>query len=168
MSRKQGLPGQLPGEAVQGQELAVVIEHLLEVGDLPVPIHRVAAEAPAHLVLEAPQGHALEGEAGLVAGILIRLTLDGAEDGAVEEQRQIGGVGKLRCLAKAAVVDIEAPLDLLQGLCDGCGIQHPLAGTLYGIEGCQGGAQVECLLGDGHTLLPIGPGYGPQEVAEGG
>ena len=42
---------------VRPREQRVVVEHLLEVGDLPVGVDRVAREPAADLVVHAPRGH---------------------------------------------------------------------------------------------------------------
>jgi hypothetical protein len=45
---------------VRAREQRVVVEHLLEVGDEPVRVHRVAREAATHLVVHAARGHRAE------------------------------------------------------------------------------------------------------------
>src|SRR5262245_51329583 len=47
-------PPRLGGRA---QELALVVEHLLEVRDTPVPVDAVAMEAAAELVVDAAERH---------------------------------------------------------------------------------------------------------------
>ena len=42
-------------------EQGVVVEHLLEVGDQPPLVHRVAGESSADLVCHAAGGHCIEG-----------------------------------------------------------------------------------------------------------
>ena len=54
------VPGHDPGARVQLGQLGVVVEHLLEVGHQPGRVGRVAGEAAAELVVDAPGGHAVE------------------------------------------------------------------------------------------------------------
>ncbi len=51
--RNSGSPVDLPAVQVGAGEQRVVVEHLLEVGDEPAVVHRVAREAAAHLVVHA-------------------------------------------------------------------------------------------------------------------
>ena len=54
------LAGELPGVEVRADEQRVVVEHLLEVGDQPLPVDRVAGEAAADVVVDAAGGHGVE------------------------------------------------------------------------------------------------------------
>src|SRR5207248_11736557 len=55
------LPGGLPGMEVEPDELRLVVEHLLEVGDEPARVDRVAVEAAAELVVDPAPGRLVEG-----------------------------------------------------------------------------------------------------------
>ncbi len=54
--------GHQPGASVELQELRVVVEHLLEVGDVPGLVGGVAGEPPAELVVDAPLRHPIQGD----------------------------------------------------------------------------------------------------------
>ena len=57
-------PGHLPGLGVGHRQQGVVVEHLLEVGDQPALVGRVAVEPAADLIVEAAGRHLLEGAGG--------------------------------------------------------------------------------------------------------
>ena len=54
---EQRLAGHLPAVQVRARQQRVVVEHLLEVGDQPAGVDRVAGEAAADLVVHAAVGH---------------------------------------------------------------------------------------------------------------
>lgn len=56
------IPSQGKGIQVCADQLRVVIQHLLKVGDVPVVIHTVSVEAASHLVIHAPCCHLLQSE----------------------------------------------------------------------------------------------------------
>ena len=58
--RSRSSPGERPGMEVRGGEQRVVVEHLLEVGDEPERVDRVAVEAAADVVVHAAGGHPVE------------------------------------------------------------------------------------------------------------
>jgi hypothetical protein len=51
---------------VDAQQLALVVEHLLEVRDQPVRVGAVAVKAPAELIVDAPASHAVQRENDLL------------------------------------------------------------------------------------------------------
>ena len=51
----------LPCLQIGDRKLSLIIEHLLEVGDMPLPIHRVAVEAAAQMIADAACSHAIQG-----------------------------------------------------------------------------------------------------------
>ncbi len=59
-SPKHRAPGDQPGVDVRAGEEGVVVQHLLEVRNQPVGIHRVAMEATPQLVVHAARRHGLE------------------------------------------------------------------------------------------------------------
>ena len=54
------LAGDLPGPRVQLHELGVVVEHLLEVGNVPRTVGGVPGEPPAHMVVDPALRHPVE------------------------------------------------------------------------------------------------------------
>ena len=61
--------GHEPGAGVELQELRVVVEHLLEVGDLPGLVGGVAGEPPAEMVVDAPLRHPIQGDHHHLEGV---------------------------------------------------------------------------------------------------
>ncbi len=55
-----GVACQLPGVEIDAGQERLVVEHLLEVRDEPLPVHRVPGETPSHMVPNPPAGHRLE------------------------------------------------------------------------------------------------------------
>ena len=88
---EQRLAGHLPAVQVGAREQRVVVEHLLEVGDQPVRVHRVAREAAAHLVVHPAGGHRAQ---------RVRAHLGLA---AAQQELDRRGRRELRRLAEAAV-----------------------------------------------------------------
>src|SRR6202011_5053879 len=61
------------GAGMGGQELSVVLQHLLEVRNHPKIVHRIAREAPAELIEYPALGHSGESERRHVQRFEIRL-----------------------------------------------------------------------------------------------
>jgi hypothetical protein len=90
------------GFAVEADELAVVVEHLFEVGRKPLGVHRVPGKAAAHLVVDAAEGHPVEGQLQLFEHVYP------LGDLVVPQQEQPdAGHGKLGGAARAAVVPVK-------------------------------------------------------------
>ncbi len=91
MSRQQpvrGLSCHAQEERIRGRErrlrrdreqLAVVVQHLLEVRDHPVGVDRIPAEAAAELIVDAALGHAREGERRHVERLEVGLIVASAD-----------------------------------------------------------------------------------------
>ncbi len=100
---------------VEPEQKPVVVEHFLEVGDLPARVDAVAGEAAAQMVVHAPAPHALERVpqrrrgvgfgVGLRRGVGLGLYLD---VGGPAQQLERGDVGKLGGLAKASPRRVDA------------------------------------------------------------
>jgi hypothetical protein len=96
-------PGGVEGAGVETGELGVVVEHFLEVGQEPLRIGGVTVEAAADVVVDAAEGHRVEG--GVDHG-----RKRGAVFGGAQQQRE-GGVGReLGRAVEAAVARVEAAL----------------------------------------------------------
>ncbi len=107
----RGLPGATRVEHVvrhepdvgeQGEQRAVVVEHLLEVRDHPLRVDAVAAESAAELVIDAAFAHALERR-------MRHLDLAIAQ-----AQLEVGRMRKLRRDAEAAETRIEIGAQVVQ------------------------------------------------------
>jgi AcrR family transcriptional regulator len=109
----RGLQGDPAGEVgaggppqvrVRAGEQGVVVEHLLEVRDHPLPVDAVAGEAAGQLVVDPAAGHRLAGVADHLEGAL------GARAGVVPQQElQHHRRRELRCAAEAAVRRVVRP-----------------------------------------------------------
>ena len=75
---------------IVAQQLGIVVEHLLEVGNAPVLIDAVAVEAPGELVVDAASRHLFQCESECLAGLLVT-----AVHGHFQQQIQCGRMGKL-------------------------------------------------------------------------
>ena len=73
------LAGGLVGPQVQAGQLGLVVEHLLEVGHFPFGFGGVAVKAAADLVVDAAQGHGLQGVEDDVEGFLVHAFLPGVQ-----------------------------------------------------------------------------------------
>ena len=109
------VPERLPAVQVGAGEQRVVVEHLLEVGDEPGGVDRVAPEAAAELVVDAARQHCVERR------------LDHVPDPAGEQQLQRRGGRELRRAAEAAALRVGALAQRLDGRLEEAG-----AGRLLG------------------------------------
>ena len=104
------LAGGGEGLGVEGQELAVVIEHLFEMGNFPALVHAIAIETTAQMIVEAAARHAPQGVAHHVQGLIVPC------GGPVTQQAfQDVGLRKLGRAAETAVALVEGPAQLLAG-----------------------------------------------------
>ncbi len=108
-AREQRIARRCPGLGVQAQQRAVVVEHFLEVRDLPFRVHAVAGKPAPQLVVDAAERHALE---GICRDALRRVVAGGRM--APQAQLELGRVRKLRGAAETAVPRIEARLQAAQ------------------------------------------------------
>ena len=119
-TREQGIRAETQGVGIQGEQRTVVVEHLLEVGNGPVPVRCVAAESPAEVVVDAAARHLGERRHDHVQRFPVRwLVQVGMHMGPVPEQpfdgRRHGELGgraepALRCV----VAGLELPACLGQ------------------------------------------------------
>ena len=141
-----GLPG------VDLQQQAVVVEHLLEVGHLPLAVGRVAVEAAAQLVVDAAPGHVVEGGVEHLAGLRL-----GRRQ--LQQQKEIRRGGELRRPAEAAPLAVEAGAEPVEGGADHRPPRRPVA---RGAALLQRPPHVRGHLVDllEHVLPAVGPGLG--------
>src|SRR5262249_4503615 len=96
-------PRHLPRGEVDGGELRVVVEHLLEVRDLPGRVGRVAMETAADVIVDAARRHLLERQGHHLEGPrLSRATV------VAEQEVEVRGARELRPAPEAAVHGVEA------------------------------------------------------------
>ena len=74
-ARRTRSPVASAASRVHRQQRAVVVQHLLEVRNHPVLVHRVAAEAAAELIVDAAFAHALQSQGRHVQRLQVRLAL---------------------------------------------------------------------------------------------
>ena len=92
-----GVTGDLVGMDVELQEPGLVVEHLLEVGDDPVLVHRVPGEPAAEVVVDAAGCHRVE--RGLDHRQGVRRSVPGER---AHDEVEVLGRGELRRRAEAA------------------------------------------------------------------
>ena len=97
----------MEGVHIRAGELRLIVEHLLEVRDVPEGVHRVAVEAAADVVMHSARGHFPEGEQGhrprLIAILFRRRTRRAAQ-----EEIDDAWLRKFRRTAEAAVFVVES------------------------------------------------------------
>jgi hypothetical protein len=90
------------GLGVDPQQLALVIEHLLEVGDQPARVGAVAVETAAELVVDAAAGHAVQRQAHVLEGV----ARVGVKSARQQQRLQVGRCGELGGAPEAAVAPV--------------------------------------------------------------
>ena len=95
------LAGAPRGRGVERQQLGVVVEHLLEVGDAPVAVDAVAAEAAADLVAHPAERHAPQCEERHRLAVLLPT---GTEQ--EPQQRRLRELGRVAEAAAFGVVGV--------------------------------------------------------------
>ena len=94
------VPGSEPGRlGAEGEERPVVVQHLLEVGDHPLAVHRVPAEPAAQVVVDPAERHLGQGVHAHVE--VPRVTV------AAEAPFDVRGMGELGRASEPAVAGIE-------------------------------------------------------------
>ncbi len=116
---REGLvAGELVGREIGRGELGLIVEHLLEVGDVPLGIDRVAVEAAAQVIVHAARCHLPQGEEGHGlgdVGVLLGLVRLGGD---VEQELEVDRARELRRTAEAAFLGIEHPGVLGEAVAD--------------------------------------------------
>ena len=151
----------LVGFQVGDGELRLVVEHLLEVRDVPARVGRVAVKAAAQMIVDAARRHVTQrGEVHLQRVLALGRVrpVAGVNAG---EQVERDGLRELRGVAEAAVLGVEAAGELLI-----TGVKQSEAGR--GLAGLGGGCRRERaqlgqylvgLLDDFGAVLVPGVGY---------
>jgi len=99
-----------PAVQVERGELGIIIEHLLEVRHQPLPVHRIAMEAAADLIVHAAAGHLGQGEVGHVLRLHDARALPVAQ-----EEFPVHGLGKLGRAPRASLPRVELARQSLVG-----------------------------------------------------
>ena len=115
--------GRFPGDAAEKlvasghcslrahrKQLPVVVQHLLEVRDHPIRVHRVTAEAAAELVVEAALGHARQRERGHVQRLQVRMVAVRRLPPGAQQELEVHRMRELRRIAKPAKPAVEVAL----------------------------------------------------------
>ena len=151
--RGEGLvSGELISREVSDRELCLIGEQFLEVGLPPGDIDRVAMEASAELIVDAPGLHRPQRFEGHPQGLPSRVRIGGGGMH-VEEESQRAGFWKFRWSAEAAM-----PWIKLSGDCGECPVSEYRFGGRCRRLGNQGerpqrgGRLASC----GEQLLPVG------------
>src|ERR1043166_2390125 len=111
--------GYLVDVQVEAREERVVVEHLLEVGDEPTRVRRVAVEAAAELVIHAALGHPAASVRGHLKGARVAGSLESAE-----EEFEVHRRRELRGAAEAAVARVVCARDVAEGVVEQLGIDR--------------------------------------------
>ncbi len=88
---------------VDGGELGVVVERLLEVGDVPGAVRGVAVEGARQVIADAPAAEPIEGEREVVLHVVHRRRTAGQSLDPAQLGEEEGRVGELAALAEAAL-----------------------------------------------------------------
>ena len=148
-----------PGIGVQRQQRAIVVEHLLEMRDLPALVGAVAEEATAELVEDAATGHVVQGLEHRVARELVLV-----RDPAPEQEVEIGDVRELRRPAEATPALVVRFEQLLaQRLRDPGGRLLGLVGRVVAHERL---AQLAVLAFQRFALIAPGSGDPAEQIGE--
>jgi hypothetical protein len=145
--------GDLPGVEVDPGEEGLVVEHLLEVGDEPAVVDRVAGEAAAKVVVDAARGHGVERED------------DRLPDVAAQEQVEAHRLGELGCPADAAPRGVDLGEEVVDGLVDHAGTGRRAAGADGGAA-ADGVGEAVGLLVELAPLVPPRRRDGPEQRHE--
>ncbi len=152
-----GLAGHLPGVEVEPGEEGLVIEHLLEVGDHPEGVDRVAGEPAAEVVVHAAGGHGVEGgDHGIEQRRVRRAGVGGQEELVAHRLGELGGATEAAPLLVVLGPEVPAGRGHDVGPGDGRGLQAPAAGHGLGQALGLGGGVVTVLapvLVDRHAHL---------------
>jgi hypothetical protein len=130
---EQFLAGDLPVPGQPGDQLGIVVEHLLEMRHQPAMIDRVAGEAAGEMVVDAAladvlRGHGHRGNVALVAG----------RQPHAAQELEYGGLRELRRTGEAAGDWVDGLEDDVRGV-----LEHLLRELRAGRGG---GIEVQCLL----------------------
>ena len=160
----------LVGFQVGDGELRLVVEHFFKMRDVPACIGRVAVEAPAKMIVDAPGGHVTQrGEVHFqrVPALGRIRAVAGVDAG---EQVERDGLRKLRRVAETAVLGVEASGELLATGVEQCEAGHGLAGLARGgrRELAQLGDDLVGLLLDFGAMLAPGVGDLGQDGCQAG
>ena len=116
---------QLPGLRKRDRQLRLIVEHLLEMRDVPIFIHGVTVKAPAQVVAHASRGHLAQGEKRHGFGAVCVVT-PGARR---EAQKKIdyGGPGKFRGAAEPSMFFVKTAGKTLESAQERCLIRNRTA-----------------------------------------
>ena len=93
---------------VRGEQRAVVIQHLLEMRNLPVTVHGVAAEAAAEVIVDAALGHARQRQRRHEQGLDVGFGVPGRRPPGPQQAIDGRRVRELGRAAEAAELAVEA------------------------------------------------------------
>ena len=114
--RQQRIRGRLRRLDQREHELRLVVEHLLEVRDAPLLVHRVAVEAAADVVAHAALGHRHERRHHHVPPRIATAGAGARDVPRAQQEQQLGRARELRRSAEPAEAPVEGPRELIGGI----------------------------------------------------
>ena len=164
--RKQRLSGRQRRPRVFAEQLAIVVEHFLEVGDHPPAVDGVARETAAQLVVQAALGHACQRQTGHVQRLEIRDGFCGRAVPMPQAALDAAGMRELRGSAEPAEISVERSLESRARLVQWGWLQGDVAGRRFRLESRECEFQLLVLGGDLRTMAAVILGHAPQQIAE--
>ena len=160
---EQRIAAAQPCVAIQTEQQAVVVQHLLEMRDVPACIHAVAAEAAAELVIQPTQRHLLQGEQRHVACLFIvpRMRLP-------QQQIEFGRMQELWRIAEAAMHAVEILAELLHCSFEWRGCERDVIRTFFRLPGGEGSDELFALCMQLATFCFVGLGDMQQQFRKAG
>ena len=119
--REEAVAARLPRLEVREHELALVVQHLLEVRDAPFRIHGIPVEPAADVIAHAPERHGAERFRHHQQRRLRAAAAGRPPRMLAQQEQQLRWTRKLRRLAEASLTPIERHLELLDALVERVG-----------------------------------------------
>ena len=156
------------GLGVGAEQQGVVVEHLLEMRNGPVPIDAVTVEATAQLVEQAALGHARQRQRRHVQGVQVRRLIGGARVPVAQRALHQRRVRKFRRGSEAAPFAIEAALELCAAALERGGVERHRARCRRRLQLAQGVDYGAGLLAQFGFMVAVVVGDVGQKLAERG
>ena len=114
MSAKNSLVRELPGLGKRDRQLCLIVEHLLEMRDVPKFVHRIPVKAAAEMVAHSSRGHFAQREESHCSGAMRFVAIRARRE--AQEEIEHRGPGKFGGAAKAAMFLVKAAGETLESV----------------------------------------------------